>query len=241
MTLRLQQWGEIWGLGSQPLQLICLEELKQLGVQEASHFDPLTPGFVWRTIRGLSNKASGLGEIGFDMLKCLPYEAMGDLVQYFHAVEAAGVVPIQWQSNLIALIPKSAAIERPIALVASLYRLWCKLRWLLNSVRDETPPLPCRFTWKAAFWKQKGKHLIQSGHVVESWLAPSAFGCESVPSESHEPSTGSFLCFMLNFGLMTAALMWCTKFAVRVRCTKSEKCTKFETGEGTPNREVYQV
>ena len=29
----------------------------------------------------------------------------------------------------------------------------------------------------------------------------------------------------------------CTKFAVRVRCTKSEKCTKFET----PNREVYQV
>lgn len=29
---------------------------------------------------------------------------------------------------MIALLPKSPEIERPIALVASLYRLWCKIR-----------------------------------------------------------------------------------------------------------------
>lgn len=37
-------------------------------------------------------------------------------------------MPNQWTTSLIALLPTNAEIERPIALVASLYRLWCKLR-----------------------------------------------------------------------------------------------------------------
>ena len=53
---------------------------------------------------------------------------MKDLREFFQTVEEQAMIPNQWKASLIALIPKSTTIERPIALVATLYRLWCKLR-----------------------------------------------------------------------------------------------------------------
>lgn len=55
MQLRLEQWGAIWGLESQPMQLISLEQLKQDGICEARDFPPLTlkgcgaPSVGWET------------------------------------------------------------------------------------------------------------------------------------------------------------------------------------------------
>ena len=53
---------------------------------------------------------------------------MRDLVTMYHQIEADGIVPNQWLVALIAMLPKTAEIERPIALVATMYRLWCRLR-----------------------------------------------------------------------------------------------------------------
>ena len=129
MQMRLAQWGAIWRIEQQPMQLLCMDELTQDGIEEARALPALTPESVWKTIRRLGNKAPGLDAIGFDMLKGLCFDAMQDLVHFFHAVEAGGTVPVQWQRNLIAMIPTSVDIETPIALVAKMYRLWCKLRW----------------------------------------------------------------------------------------------------------------
>ena len=65
---------------------------------------------------------------GFDFLKPLPYAAMRDLVHMYHKLEEQATVPKQWLVALVALLSKSAEIETPIALVATMYRLWCRLR-----------------------------------------------------------------------------------------------------------------
>ena len=65
---------------------------------------------------------------GFDFLKALPYTAMKELAAFFYQVEATGTVPNQWLVSLVAMLPKSNEIERPIALVATPYRLWCRVR-----------------------------------------------------------------------------------------------------------------
>ena len=53
---------------------------------------------------------------------------MKDLITVFHQIKSSATIPAQWTTSLIALLPKSSEIERPIALVASLYRLWCRRR-----------------------------------------------------------------------------------------------------------------
>ena len=53
---------------------------------------------------------------------------MTSSIHIFHQIEAQAVIPQQRTTLLIALLPKSVEIERPIALVATMYRLWCRLR-----------------------------------------------------------------------------------------------------------------
>ena len=120
MPKRVEQWGSIWQIQEAPVLIGCLESAKTLPY--------LSEGHVWRTIKSLSLKAAGLDGIGFDFLKALPYAAMKDLRDLFQTIKEQAMIPNQWKTSLIALLPKSAIIERPIALVATLYRLWCRVR-----------------------------------------------------------------------------------------------------------------
>ena len=119
-----------------------MEHMIQKGQAAAQQLPPLTEAQIWYTIKQLALKAPGLDGIGFDFLKALPFSAMADLKELFHQIEAAAMIPSQWGTSLIALLPKSQALERPIALVATLYRLWCRLRsgqtklWAQN-IQDE--------------------------------------------------------------------------------------------------------
>lgn len=76
----------------------------------------------------MSLKAPGLDGVGFDFLKALPLQATPDIINLLRQIETQAVIPQQWTTFLVALLPKSAEIKRPIALVATVYRLWCRLR-----------------------------------------------------------------------------------------------------------------
>ena len=128
MPHRVEQWGSIWQIQDTQVLIGCLENLIQKGQQEGKALPHLSDGHIWRTIKTLSLKAAGLDGIGFDFLKALPYAAMKDLRDLFQTIEEQAMIPNQWKTSLIALLPKSAIIERPIALVATLYRLWCRVR-----------------------------------------------------------------------------------------------------------------
>ena len=120
----------------------------QKGKEHAMQMKPITEKEVWKTIKMLSTKAPGLDGIGFDFLKALPYTAMKDIVDFYHQVEEHGTVPNQWLVSLIAMLPKSTGIERPIALVATMYRLWCRIR---NSYTKEwQSQLEDEFPWERA-------------------------------------------------------------------------------------------
>eukprot|EP00913_Durusdinium_trenchii_P014808 g13886.t1 len=144
MPKRIEQWGEIWQIQDRPVLIANLEALINKGQQAASQLPFLSEGHIWKTIKSLSVKAAGLDGIGFDMLKALPFAAMKDLRELFHSIETQAMIPSQWGTALIALIPKSSVIERRIALVATLYRLWCRVRseqtksWSRN-IQDEYP------------------------------------------------------------------------------------------------------
>ena len=128
MAKRLQQWGNIWHIQDEPAHLEALPHLQEKARSQCNDLKPLTEAHVWKTIKQLSQKAPGLDGVGFDFFRALPFQAMTSLIEFFHKVEEQATIPNQWAVSLIALIPKSADIERPIALVASLYRLWCRLR-----------------------------------------------------------------------------------------------------------------
>ena len=67
---------------------------------------------------------------------------MKDLRGIFQIIEEQAMIPSQWKTSLIAMLPKNSSIERPIALVATMYRLWCRLRsdqtkaWARNIQHD---------------------------------------------------------------------------------------------------------
>ena len=128
MEKRIQQWSNIWQQKEQPSEPRTLQALVHKGQEQAKDLHPLHAHQVWKVIKSLSHKAPGLDAVGYDYLKELPFQAMPELVPFFHEVEAQATVPNQWTTSLIALLPKNSEIERPIAMVASLYRLWCKVR-----------------------------------------------------------------------------------------------------------------
>ena len=148
MEKRVQQWSEIWGSREGEHRVKTLEAMIEKAKEHAATMQPLTERQIWYTIKQLSNKAPGLDGVGFDFLKALPYAAMKDLATMYHQIEEDCLVPNQWLVALIAMLPRSAEIERPIALVATMYRLWCRLR---NSYTKEwQSQLAEEFPWERA-------------------------------------------------------------------------------------------
>lgn len=128
VDMRLQQWGTIWKLQDEPLVPEAFPALQDKAREHAQELRPLTDIHFWKTIKQLAQKAPGMHGVGFDFFRALPFQAMRNLIHLFHEVEAQASIPNQWAVSLIALVPKNAEIERPIALVATMYRLWCRLR-----------------------------------------------------------------------------------------------------------------
>ena len=128
MAKRLEQWGAIWQIQEQTVLIGCLEKLIEKGQQDAKNLPFLADCHIWKIVKTLSIKAPGLDGLGFDFIRSLPREAMKDLRGMFQIIEEQAMIPSQWKTSLIAMLPKNSSIERPIALVATMYRLWCRLR-----------------------------------------------------------------------------------------------------------------
>ena len=124
----LEPWGAIWQIQNQSVLIGYLEKLIEKGQQDAKNLPFLADCHIWKIVKTLSIKAPGLDGLGFDFIRSLPREAMKDLRGMFQIIEEQAMIPSQWKTSLIAMLPKNSSIERPIALVATMYRLWCRLR-----------------------------------------------------------------------------------------------------------------
>ena len=122
MASRLQQWGTIWKQKEEP------HPLEAEGPTTCKCPQALDRHACLEDDQTALTESAWLRWSWFDFLKALPYQAMRSLIDLFHEVEAQATIPNQWAVSLIALIPKNAEIERPIALVATMYRLSCRLR-----------------------------------------------------------------------------------------------------------------
>ena len=128
MEARLNQWHQIWQIQDHPIELEMEEEIIRKGIEEAGQWDPISIEYTMKVIKKLGQKAAGIDGISNDFLKCLPWEGVKEMVKIMEQAEVNGKLPAQWTTSLIVLIPKSIIIERPIALVSVVHRLWCKLR-----------------------------------------------------------------------------------------------------------------
>ena len=147
-VLRLKQWKEIWNCQDHELHLPMLEDICSKGRTRARKLPPLQAGHMQKLARRLPQKASGIDGISNDLLRNLPFEGFEALAQMLMTYEQEGVIPQQWQANLVVLIPKSEQIERPIALVSTVYRLWCKMR--ADELRQWQAGLDVQMPWERA-------------------------------------------------------------------------------------------
>ena len=75
-----------------------------------------------------TGKSAGHDQIPFDFLKSLPYHGFVDITNFFRKCEENMTWPKQMLLAIIALIDKDERSERPIAILSTLYRVWCIFR-----------------------------------------------------------------------------------------------------------------
>ena len=75
------------------------------------------------------------------MLKRLEAEHCNQLSDLLRRVEMMGDVPKQWTVSIMTMLPKQGHIERPIALLHTVYKAFIKLRWkLVDAWLERTGP-----------------------------------------------------------------------------------------------------
>ena len=146
MPLRVKQWTDIWGRLESQVHIPGLRDLIKAGRDQGAQLEEISVTHALRVAKRLPHKANGIDGISNDLLRQLPYEGMRSLVQMMEAVEKTGFVPVQWALALVVLIPKNETIERPIALLATTYRFWTKLR--TQAIKKWQEELRWRMPWE---------------------------------------------------------------------------------------------
>ena len=126
--LRLQFWAGLWKARPSPLPPLE-SSLHNRAREHAMSLKPLTLADLQPRLSKLSNKAGGADGWSYAQLKLLPQEALESLLLLFRAIECDGLLPEQWLTSLVTMLPKNNRVERPIALCNATYRLWAKLRY----------------------------------------------------------------------------------------------------------------
>ena len=126
--LRLQFWAGLWKARPSPLPPLE-SSLHNRAREHAMSLKPLTLDDLQPRLSKLSNKAGGADGWSYAQLKLLPQEALESLLLLFRAIECDGLLPEQWLTSLVTMLPKNNRVERPIALCNATYRLWAKLRY----------------------------------------------------------------------------------------------------------------
>ena len=134
LLARRQYWAKLWQ-GSSHHHAQRWPELEARASQAAQETTPLTQHDILAACRRIPDKAGGPDGWCTNMLKCLPEEAAGDLAALFREVELTGAMPLQWTISSIILLAKNSEVERPIALMHIVLKLFLKLRWLTNGSR----------------------------------------------------------------------------------------------------------
>ena len=106
-------------------------ELKARAIAQAKELKPISSAQIRQTLVYVPCKKEGMDGVTFQDLKEMPDEALSNLTWFYHQIEEAGQWPQSLQQVVIALLPKNKNAERPIGLLATINRLWAKLRRFL--------------------------------------------------------------------------------------------------------------
>ena len=125
-----RQWGPIWQITAEPVD--PPDFLRQLAVEQASILKPISPLQVARYFKSMPRRAHGGRTVwSIEMLKQLNLEECQTMVQLFHRIEQSGDIPNQWKVAMVVMLPKAWDVERPIALLHTVYKSLLKFRWAL--------------------------------------------------------------------------------------------------------------
>ena len=129
---RREYWVNLWGEAELKHELSPQRvELKARAIEQARELKAISSAQIRQTLMHVPNKKEGIDGITFQDLKEMPDEAISNLTWLYHEIEATGHWPQNVQHVAIALLPKNSKAERPIGLLATVYRLWAKMRRFL--------------------------------------------------------------------------------------------------------------
>ena len=132
--LRWEQWAAIWRArpSCDSLQGL-LDKLRQEAMLQAQTLPRITRDEARAAFSRVAAKAPGLDGWEAPMLNNLSDEALDAILNLLHRCESLGQWPVQLTTSLIAMLPKKATVERPIALLHYLYRGYMRCRYPLVS------------------------------------------------------------------------------------------------------------
>ena len=143
---RVQQWAGIWQITSDVQ--VPPASLKAKAIQQAMTLNPISGVQAKKFFAKMPLKAHGPDGWSIPMLKNLTEAECDALAALFRNVEVTGDVPAQWTISAIVMLPKNEVIERPIALLHTVYKSHLKLRWHL--IEQWLPVVRERMPWDAA-------------------------------------------------------------------------------------------
>ena len=107
-------------------------ELKARAIEQAKELKPISSAQIRQTLVHVPNKKEGIDGITYvSRFEEMPDEALSNLTWFYNEIEATGQWPQSVQHVAITLLPKNSKAERPIGLLATVYRLWAKMRRFL--------------------------------------------------------------------------------------------------------------
>ena len=123
---------KLWGEANKRQEMSARRaKLKARAIAQAKDLKPISSEQIRQTLVYVPCKKEGMGGATFQDLKEMPDEALSNLTWFYRQIEEIRQWPQGLQQVVIALLPKNKKAERPVGLLATIYRLWAKLRRFL--------------------------------------------------------------------------------------------------------------
>jgi hypothetical protein len=124
-------WGSLWGRdGQRKVRVLeLLNSLRPRAREVLDTWGPLTMSMLVKSIRSFSSSAGvSMDDLTFRLLKSLDPQVLQALLDLLSWMEQMLMFPGNAAQGKTALLPKPTGEVCPIALLATLYRLWNHMR-----------------------------------------------------------------------------------------------------------------
>ena len=193
MELRSEAWRDQWATHQDEVVHTRLElcELRRQALEEALIHEPPDADALEAGARLINtNTALGADAVAPTELLAMPKEGWEPMARLFRQVEREATLPYQALVNIMACLPKPQGGERTFALMAMLFRTYCRARrddirqWDKGTAGHWDKAVANNSALRAALWCRLGEETCSrlGGHCASAFVDVDKFYDSLAPS-----------------------------------------------------------